>query len=425
MSTPDAKSPRLHPTVITLGWVSFFSDVSSEMAYPLIPLFVTSVLGATTEQLGAIEGVAVAVVALLTGYAGWRSDRSERGIARRVPWVRWGYGLPVAGKLIVAAAVAWPMVLAGRAIDRLGKGLRGSPRDALIADATSPENRCRAFGFHRAMDTAGAFVGVLISAGVLALFETLDSQTLTGSVRTILYAAAAMGLASFLCTFFVREAAEPDSPPRAAHSSPSSTSVPPAATDPSPAALPRAYWCTLIPLLIFALGNSTDTFILLRASDLGLSPTAVVLAYALYNLIFTIVSYPAGVLADRIGKWRTIAIGWLIYADAYLGFAITGPTGLWPLLALYGTYAALTEGVGKALIANLAPPGRRGAALGIFAMGGGLMMLAASLIAGVLWHRVGPEAPFCFGAATAAVAAACIPAAHWLTRQTTRPPAAR
>lgn len=399
--------PPLPRTVWLLGLVSFFADVSSEMIYPLLPLFVVAVLGSSATELGGIEGAATAVVALLTAYAGVRSDRRRR----RLPWVRWGYGLPVVGKAILASAVAWPMVLLGRTVDRVGKGLRSSPRDALIADATEPDQRGRAFGLHRAMDTAGAFVGVVIAAGLLWWLGGDTAHADPHPYRVVFAIAAVMGLASLAVTFLVREAPAPSV------RGPSESVTGAASGSPVDEPLPRGYWIVLAALVAFALANSSDTFLLLRAADVGLSPWAVVLAYALYNLVYTAASYPAGVLSDRLGRWRVIGLGWAIYAAVYVGFALGGAGSIWPLFATYGLYMALTDGVGKALIADHAPATRRGAALGIFYLAQGLAMIVASVLGGALWDRVGPAATFGFGAAAAAVALALLP---WAARSSAR-----
>ncbi|GJQ28293.1 MAG: MFS transporter [Phycisphaerae bacterium] len=392
-----------------LGWVSFWADVSSEMVYPLIPMFVVGVLGASATTLGGIEGAAALLVAFVTAWAGFRSDRCHR----RVPYIRVGYGLPVIGKALMALAVGWPMVLTGRLIDRLGKGLRGSPRDALIADAAGKAIRGRAFGFHRAMDTAGALAGVLLAAGLLWWFTGTPAQADAVStapathdagwaIRVVFGISAALGLLALTLTFLVREA---DRAPDGTAPGPS-----------TPArggrlGLPASYWRCVAMLLVFSLANSSDAFLLLRARDAGLSPWAVVLAYALYNLTYTVLSYPAGVASDRLGRWRVLAAGWTIYAATYAGFAFLGSAswGVWPLLALYGVYMALTEGVGKALIADHAPPDRRGTALGVFSMANGLVTLLASLAAGVLWDHVGPWAAFGLGATVALLAVVLVP----------------
>ena len=395
---------RLPRTVWLLGVVSFFADVSGEMIYPLLPLFVVAVLGASATELGWIEGVAHAIVALLAAYAGVRSDRFRR----RVPWVRWGYGLPVAGKAILAAAFTWPMVLLGRTVDRVGKGLRSGPRDALIIDATDPRSRGRAFGLHRALDTAGALVGALVSA--FLLWHLGGSPTTTaaappgaddaGPFRVIFAIAAVMGAAAVGLTFLLREPRHEPAPAK-----PSAPHAPTGgAFD-----LPRSYWLALAMLLVFSLANSSDTFLLLRASNVGLSPWAVVLAYAMFNAVYTLAAYPAGALSDRFGRWRVIAAGWALYALVYAGFAMASATTIWPLFAVYGLYMALTDGVAKALIADHAPPDRRGRALGIFHLGTGITTIASSVVAGLLWDRIDPSAPFWFGAGAAVVALAIVP----------------
>jgi len=371
-----------------LGGVSFFADVSSEMIYPLLPLFIVAVLGASVTSMGWIEGTAQAVVALLTAYAGTHSDRYRR----RLPWVRWGYGLPVAGKSLLAVATTWPMVLLGRTIDRVGKGFRSSPRDALIADATPVEMRGRAFGLHRAMDTAGALVGSLLAA--LLLWRLTGNRGDARPYRVIFAVSAAMGLAAVALTFFVREVPR-DKP----------AEKPQAATR----ALPPAYWMVLIMLLVFAIANSSDTFLLLRAADVGLSPWSVVLAYSMYNAVYALGSYPAGAISDRVGRWRVIGIGWAVYAVVYAGFAVADSTSVWPLFAIYGLYMALTDGVGKALIADHAPPEHRGRALGIFYLATGITTIMSSVAAGVLWDRVGPAAPFWLGSGAATLAVAILP----------------
>lgn len=410
----DSTKPRLPRAVVLLGWVSFFADVSSEMVYPLIPLFVVGVLGASATTLGGIEGAAALLVALTTAWAGFRSDRRRR----RVPYIRIGYGLPVIGKTLIALAFGWPMVLAGRLVDRLGKGLRASPRDALIADAADPSIRGRAFGFHRAMDTAGAMVGVLLAAGLLWWFTgtplergaTAPHHDTGWAFRLVFGISAALGLLSLALTFMVRE---PEHTVHAART--------PADAPAGRLGLPAAYWRTVALMLVFSFANSSDAFLLLHARNQGLSPWAVVLAYALFNLTYTAASYPAGLLSDRFGRWRVIALGWAIYAAVYAGFAFTGAAGVWPLLALYGVYMALTDGVGKALVADHAPPEKRGAALGIFFMTTGIVTLLASVVAGLLWDWVGPSATFGVGAAGAALAVALVP----LLRPPASPPVRR
>jgi MFS family permease len=387
------------------------------MIYPLLPLFLIGVLGSSKAQLGIIEGAAVLIVSVMTAIAGFRSDKS----GKRVIWIQVGYGLPMVGKAMIALATAWGLVLGGRLLDRFGKGLRSAPRDAMIAGAVEADQRGRAFGVHRALDTAGALLGVLLSAFLLwwltgtphetaaAHAATAATETPAWVYRAIFGVGAGLGLLSFLLTFLVREADAPlVVPPSNTPPVEGSSAV---TLAPKPAAgvmgLPRAYWSALAVLVFFSLANSSDTFILLRASDLGYSPWAVVMVYALFNVTYAALSYPAGALSDKLGRWRIIAAGWVIYAVVYAGFALLPAEhawGLWPLMATYGVYMALTDGVGKALIADHAPRERRGAAMGIFYALTGLTTLVASLIAGVVWDRSGPTAAFLIGAGFAVVA---------------------
>jgi MFS family permease len=433
MSEPaatDRSSPRLEPAVaaggrpplpregVVLGWVSFFADVSGEMVYPLLPLFVVGALGGSTVALGWVEAAATGSVAVLTALAGWRSDR----IRKRVPYVRIGYGLPVIGKAVLASATVWPMVLLGRTIDRVGKGLRSSPRDALLAEHAGPDQRGRAFGLHRAMDSAGALLGSLLAAGLVWYFSRDASRDATDSLRLVLAIAAVLGLASFALTWLIHE--PPASTEAAAEAAPTTTvttvttvtttttAAPPAdarAPGRPPPSLGRRYAVTVGLFALFALANSSDTFLVLRAEDRGLEPWHVILAYALYNVVYTLASYPAGALSDRWGRWRVIAIGWTVYAAVYVGFALTGRAGIWPLFAAYGFYTALTDGVSKALIADLAPRARRGTAMGVFYLVNGGAAMVASLVAGILWKRYGGGAPFWFGAGGAVIALAALP----------------
>lgn len=409
----DSASVRHLPSAVwILSWVSFFADVSSEMVYPLLPLFMIGVLGSSKTQLGMMEGGAVFIVAIMSAVAGIRSDRkgSQGG---RVKWIRWGYGLPVVGKAIIALAAAWPLVIGGRLLDRFGKGLRGAPRDALIADAVSKEQRGRAFGLHRAFDTAGAIVGVLLSAFLLWWLTGTPQSSVSGEAvsaasetpawiyRAIFGIGAVLGFASLILTFLVKESEAwqkevtestlTGSDTKSINAESPTTIV----TSKAWARLPTSYWYVLGVLVLFSLANSSDTFLLLRASDLGYSPWAVVMVYAFYNLFYSLLSYPAGALSDRIGRWRIIVVGWVIYACVYAGFAllpVSQAWGMWPLMAIYGVYMALTEGVGKAFIADHAPSDCRGTAMGIFYGLTGLTTLVASLVAGILWDRFGASA---------------------------------
>ena len=410
------------------------------MVYPLLPLFMISVLGSSKTQLGAMEGSAVLIVAFMSAVAGIRSD-GNRGKGGRVKWIRWGYGLPVIGKAIIALATTWPLVLGGRLLDRFGKGLRGAPRDALIADAVSAEQRGRAFGLHRAFDTAGALVGVLLSAFLLWWLtgtpRTTDSREVLSAAtetpawiyRAIFGIGAVLGLASLILSFLVRDAKPTaDAPLSLAPDADSHTtktialtqSVSEKGSDPLKGQTPfrtdskiswlnlsQSYWYVLAILVLFSLANSSDTFLLLRARDLGYSPWAVVLVYAFYNVFYSVFSYPAGAMSDRIGRWRIIQWGWILYACVYAGLAFLPASqawGMWPLMAIYGVYMALTEGVGKALIADHAPRELRGTAMGIFYGLTGLTTFFASLGAGMIWDRFGAMPALLLGSSFAILA---------------------
>lgn len=386
----EKAATNLPPIVYKLGWVSFFADVSSEVAYPLIPLFMTEVLKAPALALGAVEGASEAVVSFMKGWSGMHSDRS----GRRAPYIQAGYGLSAIGKPLIAFAAAWPMVLVARITDRLGKGVRTTSRDALIADAIAPTHYGRAYGLHGGMDTAGAFTGVLLAALLLWSAAT--------DYRTIFLLAGIPGAISFLITLTVK-----DKPVSRSEDRPAVVSI---------RELPKAYWWALGACTVFALANSTNTLLLLRARNEGFSPLQVVLAYALYNLVFTLVSYPAGSLSDRFGRWRVLVTGWLAYAGVYIGFASLGGQTIWLLFALYGVVIGITTGVNKALVADLSPKNGRGTALGIFYMTTGFATLISSIIGGLLWDLYGPAATFLFGAVLAAIAAALVPIYLFATR---------
>ena len=379
-ATPAASTARtpLPRNVIVLGIVSFFADLSSEIVYPLIPIFLTTVLGAPVAVVGLIEGFAESTASLTKIVSGWWSDR----LPRRIPLVLGGYGLAALGKVLIGLASGWPTVLFARFIDRLGKGVRGSPRDALIADSTTADQRGRAYGLHRTMDTAGAVAGPLVALGLVAWFNE--------ELRTIFMLAVIPGVLSTLAVLFVRETPRPR---------PAATPAERSATGIGIKQLDRRLVLFLGASLIFAIGNSSDIFLLLRAKDLGLSTTAAILAYVVYNFVYMSTAYPLGALSDRIGRRGIFVGGLAIFAVVYAGFAlVTAPRLLWPLFALYGVYMAATDGVGKALVADFAPAEHRGAVLGLYGTLTGLATFFASLLAGLLWDYVGVPAPFILGA---------------------------
>jgi MFS family permease len=376
---PIASLRSLDPNVRSLGLVSFFADLSSEIAYPLFPIFVTSVLGLPVAVLGLIEGIAEATASITKYPFGQAADYT----GRRRPFVLAGYTLGGLGKLVIALAAGWPLALAGRFTDRLGKGMRTAPRDDLIAANTRPGQQGLAFGLHRSMDTLGAVLGPLIA---LALVQAHVS------LRWIFAIAVVPGLLSVLAiVLFVREHRE--RPRRSAFR----LTLP---------ASPAFRWL-LAGALLFAVGNSSDMFILLKARDVGMGTSAVILLYVLYNVVYSAASLPLGGLSDRVGQYPLVLTGYALFAAVYLGFAAAASGwALTGLFAAYGLYIAATEGTSKALIGRAIPTGERASALGLYYTATGLASFAASTVGGALWSAVGPWATFAFGAAAALAAAA-------------------
>ena len=368
--------------MIALGVVSFLTDASSEMIYPLLPVFLTVTLGASATTLGAIEGAAESTAALLKLASGWWSDRA----GRRKPLVVIGYGLASVTRPLIGIAQSAGQVLAIRLVDRVGKGIRGAPRDALIADAVAPAMRGRAFGFHRAADHAGAVLGPLI-AFVLLQWAGLGMRTV------FLLAAIPALLAIVTVIAFVRE--EAAAPPPVSRPAAKLTGD-----------LPRTFWWYLVVLLVFTLGNSSDAFLLLRAQELGVPVAVLPLLWAALHVVKSAASTAGGTLSDRVGRFPALAAGWTVFAAVYLGFAFaTAPWHAWLLLMCYGIFSALTEGPERALVADLVPAERRGTAFGWFNLTIGLAAFPASLLFGVLWDRFGARVPFMLGAG---LAVACV-----------------
>ncbi|MBK6909363.1 MAG: MFS transporter [bacterium] len=380
-------SDRLSPEVKRLGWVSFFTDVSSEMLYAVTPIFLTTVLGAGPGVVGVIEGVAEATASILKGLSGWYSDR----IRRRRRFILVGYALSAFAKPLIALAGSWLFVLVARFLDRLGKGVRSSARDALIADVTPAALRGRAFGLHRAMDTAGALLGVAVTLLIMERFGGTGKPEIL--LRNLYWLAFLPALLGVLIIFFVRE-------PRREQSA--SPGMAPTGRKP----LGKSFWWIVGLASIAYLGFSSDAFLILKARDGGLTVTQVLIGYLLYNLSYTLAAWPVGKLADRLPKELLIAVGLFIYALVYFGFAALDSRWLvFALFAAYGLYAALTEGVFRALIANVVAPDVKATAIGLFSMITGMLALIASLAAGWLWENVSADTPFLLGAACAFIAA--------------------
>ncbi len=348
-----------------LSLVSLLQDAASELLYPLLPIYLTTVLGAPPAVVGAVEGVAEGAASLTRVVSGPLGDQ----FARR-PLIATGYGMAALGKLIVAAAGAWPGVLVGRVVDRLGKGLRGAVRDALLVDGIKLEQRGRVFGFHRTMDTFGAVIGPLLG---LAGYELFHHQ-----IGPVLYLAVIPAVLSVLLIAWVRE--RPRDVPRAERSSMLA----------GIRRLPRRYWKVVSFLVAFSVVNFPDALLLLRLKQIGFSVVAVILAYVGYNLVYAVTSYPAGALADRFGRPVAYGVGLVYFAIGYLGLGLTtDPAVAWGLIVVYGLFTACYDGVGKAWISTLVGGELQSSAQGVFQGLSGLAVLAAGLWAGFLWGADG------------------------------------
>jgi len=380
-STDEAGAPgRLGRNVYALSAVSLFNDVATEMIYPLLPVFLATVLGASAGFIGAIEGAAESTAALLKLASGWWSDRASR----RKPLVVAGYTLASIVRPLVALATSATQVLLIRVSDRVGKGLRNAPRDALIADSVHPSMRGRAYGLRSAADNAGALIGPLI-AFVLVQWAGL-------SLRSVFWFAAIPGAITVLVAIFgVREAAKHTPVVKKAELR---------------TGMGSRFWAFLVVMLIFTLGNSTDAFLLLRAKQLGVPVALAPILWALLNGVKSVSNVPGGALSDRVGRRPALVAGWIVYAAVYLLFGrATQAWHAWGLFAVYGFYFGLTEGTELALVADVVPVDRRGAAFGWYYLAIGIGALPASIGFGILWDRYGSPTAFSVGATLAVLAA--------------------
>ena len=386
-SRPALRLRELPRNVWAVTITSFLTDVSSEMLINLIPLFLANVLGVGMEIVGLIEGVAETTASLLKVFSGWLSDR-----LRQRKWLAvLGYALSTVAKPFLFFANHWGWVLAVRFTDRVGKGIRTSPRDALVADSVDPAHRGLAFGLHRAGDTAGAVVGLLIALGVVWSTQATGHTLTRPTFQTVVLFSVIPAVLAVL----VLALAAHDVPVKREASPPSLTLR----------GFDRRFKLFLLTVVLFTLGNSSDAFLILRGQERGLSVLEVLGMLITFNGVYTMVSGPAGALSDRLGRRRLIVGGWLVYGLIYLGFALAR-TGwqVWALFTLYGIYYGMVEGTARALVADLVRPAQRGTAYGVYNAAVGLTAFPASFIAGLLWRYIGPAAPFTFGALMALLA---------------------
>jgi MFS family permease len=397
----DEKTPglwrryrRLPRNIFALSLVSLLNDVSSEIIYPLLPLFLSITLGASPAIVGLIEGAAESVSSLLKLFAGYFSDR--RGT--RKAFVVLGYSLANFVRPLLAFATSWYQVLAIRVTDRVGKGIRSAPRDAMIADTVAVEERGLAFGFHRAMDHTGAVIGPLIGYLLVMLFAANRNLPTAGDFTKIFLMASIPALAAVLVVvFFVRETQRKQTPSASEAIGPAHFSL---------RGFDGNFKRFLVLVALFTLSNSSDAFLLLRARDAGVSIVTIPLLWAALHVSKVLSSIFGGDLSDRLGRRRLIVSGWILYAAVYAGFAfVASAVSVWTLFLIYGIYFGLAEGAEKALVADLVRPEQRGTAYGLYNLAFGITVLPASLLMGGLWYWRGPATAFLVSAALGATAA--------------------
>ncbi|MBU0461609.1 MAG: MFS transporter [Nanoarchaeota archaeon] len=376
----DSKN-QAKKNVIWLGIVSFLTDVSSEMIFPVLPLFLTIVLGANMAIIGLIEGVAESISSLLKFFSGWLADRTPK----KKGWVTAGYSLSALTKPILAIATNWGHVLLVRVADRIGKGIRTAPRDALIADVKKKE-RGKYFGIHRALDTSGAIVGTLLATLFLALF------TQEKAFRIIFLVSVIPGLlAVFFLLWKVKETGKKTDVKRAFL--------------PKMSELSKEFKLFIPILVLFSLANFSYAFFLLRAKDVGIAVALIPIAYLLYNVIYAGSAIPSGRLSDRLGRRNVLIIGYLVFSVMCIGFMFATQALIWLLFAVYGLFMGITDGVSRAYVSDMVGKKIRGSALGFYHMLIGICVLPANFIGGMLWNYVGVKATFIYAAVLSLVAA--------------------
>jgi MFS family permease len=369
------KNKKIPRNVVVLGLVSFFNDIASEMVYPIVPIFLTTVLKSSTAVVGLIEGIAEATAAITKFLFGYWSDK----VGRRKPFVVLGYTFSSISKGLIGAAYFWPLVLFSRFLDRLGKGLRTASRDALLLQNTNEKNKGFIFGFHRAMDSAGAVLGPIFALILISLFAN--------NLRLVFYLAMIPGLIGVLLLIFLVKEKKDGQEKKAEKINFSWKAL-----------NPKVKFFILVSF-IFALGNSSDAFLILRAKNLGLTTQLAVFAYVLYSLVQTVLSAPIGSLSDKIGHRKMFVFGLLVFSLVYLAIGvIKSSVFLWFLFPLYGIYIAATDGVSKAYLGEFIKEKEAGSVYGLYQMVIALATFFASWFGGWLWTKIAPSATFYFGA---------------------------
>ena len=376
----------LERNVFFTGVVSFFMDFSSEMIYPLVPIFLSSVLGVNKSVIGLIEGIAESTASLLKVFSGWLSDRMGK---RKILMVA-GYGISALSRPIIALSTLWGHVLTFRFVDRFGKGIRGAPRDAIIAESTPYAELGRSFGFHRGMDTLGAVAGPAVAFMILSLFS--------GNYRLVFWLSMIPGIiAVLIILFFIKEKKSRNSELKKRETF---------ALQDFCTNLDWRFKAFVAIATLFAIGNSSDVFLILKATDTGVKETQIPIIYLCFNLVYALTSIPAGILSDRIGRKRIILAGFILFGFIYWGFASASEQKhIWGLFLLYGLFMGLTEGIQKAFLATIIPAEFKATAYGIFNTFVGLAIFPASVIGGYLWDKFGPHATFYYGMSTAFISA--------------------
>ena len=367
--------------IFFVGMLSFFGGISQDIFIPILPLYLANVLGFDKSFIGISEGLVTSGASIFKIISGFLTDR----FGKKKPYIFLGYFLSFIARPLLALTTSGAFILGLRFLDGIGKGMKDSPKDALIADSTEDHNRGKGFGIARMLDTFGSVIGPLILFGMLYVLSSNPSK-----YQIILFATAL----PLVFTLAILVLKVQETPPRAQST-----------TTALRVGLPRRFYVFLGVVLLFSLGNSSDAFLILRAQNVGVSILAIPLVFALFNFVYAAASVPLGSLSDRIGREKVILMGWLAFTLAYAGFAFTTATyQIWLIFAFYGLYYATTEGVAKAFVADMVSADHRGRAYGIYNTAIGLVTLPASIIAGVLWDRISPAAPFVFGAAMSLLA---------------------